>query len=115
VLKATIAVSIAAAAVALVLGVYATITATTDHHQISDLRGQLVQAHTVLARAERVISAQQAKLNGGHRDLITCTDLNELINGYTGPNPNGYIGLNQYLTANGGGLTLPLPAHCYNQ
>jgi hypothetical protein len=109
--KSTLAVAIAA----VLLGAYATIATITEHSQISQLRNQLAQAHTTQGRAEHLISAQQAKLAGEHRDLVTCADINELLNGFTGPNPNGYIGLNQYLTANAAGFSMPLPSHCLNQ
>ncbi len=95
--KTALAVAIAAA----LLGAYATITSISQHTQTSQLRSQLTQA-------ERLITAQQAKLAGSHRDLITCADMQTLIS-------NG--GLASYWQDSSYNLqSTPdaLPAHCVN-
>lgn len=103
--------SLTVAAIALAVAVAAVVTSAS-------LSRQLARERVVVARAETVISAQQAQLSGGHRDLITCTDLRQysaslqITQGATvydslgGPVSIGGI------SVNAAGW---LPAHCINQ
>lgn len=110
-------VTLAVASAALVFGLYATVVSASQRHTISELRAQVGHARAIQARAERIITAQQAKLAGEHRDLVTCGDLqaqNAMIDGIV--SPQGDFGPVEFVTPNGGVVSsLPLPAHCVNQ
>ena len=73
----------------------ATATEARQARQIAALRAQL--------------AAVSVKAGGAHRDLITCGDLNTLINQMPQTDSNG----DTVLYAGPAG-TLPLPAHCLN-
>ena len=98
-----------------IVGTAGLILATSARSQITQDQHVIRAQQAALSAAQAAVNDAQAKINGEHRDLITCADLNSLINGYTTQNAGNYIGLNQYLTANGAGYTLPMPPHCYNQ
>lgn len=95
--KTALAVAITAAMLAAV----ALAAVITEHTQTSSLRAQL-------EHAEHVITAQQAKLAGGHRDLITCADIQSLIS--SGGLANYWQDSNYNLQS----TPDTLPAHCVN-
>jgi hypothetical protein len=98
------------------------VTGLANHHlsaEVASLRQQVAATQSrdrvAIARAQSLLSAAQARLGGSHRDLITCGDLDALLNGFTTANAGNYVGLNQFLAGNSPGYTVPLPQHCLNQ
>jgi hypothetical protein len=87
----------------LTFGIIERSNVTSKSHQITRLQGQQ-------KRLTREIAAIQPKLNGEHRNVITCGDMQTYINS-----------LPQYDSAGdwiGGGSTLgmaTLPPHCINR
>lgn len=73
---------------------------TTQQQQVATLRSQLVAA--------------EAKLAGGHRDLVTCADLQQM-----GLMDLADISLNTDTSGNLSAVpdlvAVPLPSHCINQ
>lgn len=103
--------SLTVAAIALAVAVAAVVTSVS-------LSRQLARERVVIARAETVISAQQAQLSGDHRDLITCGDLQrysanlQIADGATVYDSLGGSVSIGGISVNAAGW---LPAHCINQ
>jgi hypothetical protein len=77
--------------------------------QIGSLRQQVNQSSVV--QMKRQIAGLQASVNGQHRNLLTCGDLNAALNGKQGPFGEP---LNSYLSQMGTGISIVLPPHCLN-
>lgn len=96
---------------AFIIGV-AWVTSNDDYrsqqNENTQLTKQLNQDNLKLAAINNRLTASNPTGN-----VITCADLNMLLNGYNEANSENAIGLNTYLTANGAGYTIPLPTHCY--
>lgn len=83
---------------------------TSLRHQASADSSQLARDKRELAAASRLVAAQQARLGGQHRDLITCGDLQNLITDM--PQTDSNADTIFYGGPNG---AIPLPRHCVNQ
>ena len=100
-------------AAAVALATLATAVAVVALVQVHSLRGDLraVRVASHSTHTESQIAGLTARVNGIHRDLITCGDFQFLLNRMnTAGDSNGdtfYWGIS--------GAVLPLPAHCINQ
>lgn len=72
-------------------------------------RADVVRANALMARLKGSVSQIAARANGAHRDLITCGDLQSMINdGYVS---SYYVDSNNTLQSSPAGL----PGHCVNR
>jgi hypothetical protein len=78
-------------------------------HQVAGQQQVISRYRTELAHAATVISADQARVSGQHRDLITCADLQNLIWEGSGVDSAGDTVDTQ---TNPG--PVQLPTHCVN-
>ena len=76
------------------------------------LQAQMTRGRAELARATQVIGAQQAKLSGQHRDLLTCGDLSGIQSNMQFSAVDLTYGDNIAVSTSG---TPWLPAHCINR
>ena len=100
---ALVAVTAFLTAALVVLGVLTHSALSADSSKIEQLHSQ--------------VGVMQASVNGSHRDLITCGDIQKLsqyIDGIVAP--QGDIGQVEFLGPDGAiAGSLPLPPHCINQ
>jgi hypothetical protein len=96
--------------VALIIGTYGVLTSVS-------VRDQLRVTQSKLSVAQSQLSAARANINGTHRDLITCGDLQQvetMIDGIV--ISQGNVGPVEFVSSSGSiASSLPLPLHCINQ
>jgi hypothetical protein len=103
-------VAIVLASVALAGAIAAGIAVIVTRPPTGQQDRQVAQLQRQVRGLQATLSTDQAKLAGQHRDLITCADLQVLINDM----PQGDSAGDTVFYGGPAG-SLPLPAHCLNQ
>jgi hypothetical protein len=98
------------AALALVLAAAGVTYGLQAHSAERHTQATLATQAREIAAMRRQLATVTVKAAGQHRDLITCGDLNTILNDLPSADPNGDEVF--YSGPNGG---VPLPAHCLNQ
>jgi hypothetical protein len=110
---AGIALAAALTAALILVAVFTHSALQSDGHQIALLQQT---ASRQAAELHQQVGELQGSVNGAHRDLITCGDLQQveqLIDGLVAP--QGDIGPVEFASPTGGVVSsLPLPSHCIN-
>lgn len=114
---ALIAVSACLAAAILTVGLVTRSALTSDGHtinrqgqELSAVLGRLRQLQGRLGQLEGRLTTAQGSINGSHRDLITCADLQNLAFQLSGTDSAGGA-----ITGVAGPAPISLPQHCINQ
>lgn len=108
----TIAATIALG-LAVIIGSIGAAFGLVQQSRINHQQSQITRLAHQLRDIRTALNAAEGSINGEHRNLITCTDVQGLLNGGTS---SGYYGINDVGSAAlGGSNTIPLPAHCINR
>lgn len=85
-----------------------------SQNEIGNLHSQLITQQNSINKLKNLVRSNEAKTEGQAGNIITCSDLEILLNG--GSPTAGYYSINQALSASfGGSNTIPLPSHCINR